>query len=106
MENGTPPTAPRAFYPDYMESSALEAKTPGWDRGPERRVDSGHTVRRVLGWSSIGIAALGLALPRGRAHSTRLLGAVLLISGIAAADMLQQRRRNWSRVYDEGSGEP
>jgi hypothetical protein len=101
MENGTPRTAPRAFYPDYVESSPLEAKTPGWDHGPERRIDSGHTLRRVLGWSSIGLAALGLALPRGRAHSARLLGAVLLLTGIAAADALQQRRRSWSRFYDE-----
>jgi hypothetical protein len=99
MENGTPRSSPRAFYPDYMQFTLPEAKTPGWDRGPELRVDSGRTLRRVLGWSGIALAAFGLALPRGRARSSRLAGAGLLIAGMAAVDLLQRRRRSWSRAY-------
>jgi hypothetical protein len=102
MENGTPRSAPRAFYADYMQWTAPEPKTPGWDPGPELRVDHGHTLRRALGWSGIGLAALGLALPRGRVHTPRLVAALMLIAGVAALDVLQARRRSWSRVYNGG----
>jgi hypothetical protein len=104
MDNGNPRTAPRAFYPDYVQWTPPVARTPGWDPGPERRSDRGRALRRVLGWSSIALAALGLAVPRGRGHTARLVGSLLLIAGVAAAEALQRHQRRWAREYGFGSG--
>ena len=97
MENGTPRSAPRAFYPEWVHQLSIEATTPAWDIGPERRVDDRSVLRRVLGWSTLGVSALALALPRGRAQIPRALAAVLLVAAVAAVDALQARRRSWSR---------
>jgi hypothetical protein len=106
MEIGTPRTAPRAFYPDFVHQVTTEPKTPGWDPGPELRIDGGQRLRRVLGWSSIALAALGLALPRGRAHIERVLAAATVVAGVGALNVLRRRRRSWVRSSGNGRRHP
>jgi hypothetical protein len=106
MENGTPRTAPRAYYPDYLHHPPPTARTPGWDAGPERRIGDPYTLRRVLGWSSIGVAAVGLALTADRARPSRLFAAVGLLAGAAGLDLLFTRQRSWARDYGVGNEQP
>ena len=54
-------STPRAFYPDYVDQPPPQHGRPGWDTGPERRIDDGRTVARALARIAIGLGLLGLA---------------------------------------------
>lgn len=49
---------PRSFHPHVVDSPPAPRSTPGWDVGPERRIDDGRSLARALGWFSIGLGAL------------------------------------------------
>ena len=59
---------PRAFSPEYADRLNLPQTRPGWDLGPERRVDDGRTLARMLTIAGIGllVLAIGGALLRAR----------------------------------------
>lgn len=61
---------PRAFEPGHTDAP-VPARTPGWDLGPERRLDDGRTLARGLGWFSIGLGLAELLAPE---RITRFLG--------------------------------
>ena len=56
----------RAFDPAQAGSYALTRRAPGWDQGPERRIDDGRSIARMLMIAGAGIVAvlLGAALLR------------------------------------------
>lgn len=47
----------RAFDP-ASKAGARPPATPGWDIGPERRIDDGKTLATALAWFSIGLGAV------------------------------------------------
>ena len=49
---------PAAFEPDLAHSLNLPERTPGWDLGPERRIDDGRALLRVL--TGVGVAAVAV----------------------------------------------
>lgn len=49
---------PRAFAPPLAAGLPRPARPPGWDVGPERRIDDGRTLARMLGWAGLGLGAL------------------------------------------------
>ena len=62
---------PAAFEPDLARSLNLPARTPGWDPGPERRIDDGRMLLRVL--TGVGVAAvavLGIIALKRRGRSS------------------------------------
>jgi hypothetical protein len=61
-------TRERAFRPEMAERVGSGTRTPGWDLGPERRIDDGETLANALGWFSIGLGALEIMAPRGLAR--------------------------------------
>jgi hypothetical protein len=71
MESETTFARPRAFDPGQFADRHPPARPPGWDLGPERRIDDGRTLARALAWFSIGLGAAQLAAPE---RFTRLLG--------------------------------
>lgn len=62
---------PRNYYPDGQGYGPDRPRTPGWDLGPERRIDDGRTLAHALGWFSIGLGLLEVAAP---ARVTAFLG--------------------------------
>jgi hypothetical protein len=52
----------RAFDPESMAGAPTPPR-PGWDLGPERRVDDGQTLANALGWFSIGLGLLEVLAP-------------------------------------------
>ena len=98
----------RAYYPDGQNSRPRRRATPGWDMGPERRIDDGRTLARALGWFSIGLGLLELAAP-GRVteflgvdeeheNTVRLYGGRELASGVAILAERTPTAGMWSRV--------
>ena len=85
-------TRQAAFEPDLARSLNLPERTPGWDVGPERRIDDGRTMARMLGWASIGLGALEVLAPKRLAdflgvdeeHASliRLMGAREIAQGL------------------------
>ena len=81
-----------AFEPDLARSLNLPERAPGWDVGPERRIDDGRTMARMLGWASLGLGALEVLAPRRLAdflgvdeeHASliRLMGAREIAQGL------------------------
>ena len=60
-----------AFEPDLARSLNLPERTPGWDLGPERRIDDGRMLLRVL--TGVGVAAvavLGIVALKRRGRSS------------------------------------
>lgn len=51
---------PRSFYPDFTDQPPPKHGAPGWDVGPERRIDDGRTLARGLAWFSIGLGLFEL----------------------------------------------
>ena len=59
---------PRAYDPSVASRLSLPQTRPGWDPGPERRIDDGRSIGRMLAFAGIGLAMLltGAALLRAR----------------------------------------
>ena len=84
---------PAAFDPELATSLNLPERAPGWDVGPERRIDDGRTMARMLGWASIGLGALEVLAPNRLAdflgvddeHASliRLMGVREIAQGVA-----------------------
>ena len=51
---------PRAYDPSLADRLNLPETRPGWDVGPERRIDDGRSVARMLAFAGIGLALLGV----------------------------------------------
>jgi hypothetical protein len=62
---------PRSFYPHFVDDPPPRHGRPGWDMGPERRIDDGRTLARAMAWFSIGLGALEIL---GARPLTRFLG--------------------------------
>ncbi len=71
MDAQTHSPRPRSFYPDFTDQPPPPHGAPGWDIGPERRIDDGRTLARGLAWFSIG---LGLFELFGARRLTQFLG--------------------------------
>ena len=99
---------PRAYDPDGRRAAPRRQTTPGWDMGPERRIDDGRTMARALGWFSIGLGLLELAAPRqvtdflgleeDHENLVRLYGGRELASGVAILAERTPTAGMWSRV--------
>jgi hypothetical protein len=63
MDTTAAPARERAFRPGMAERVGSGTRTPGWDLGPERRLDDGETLARLLGWFSLALGAAELAAP-------------------------------------------
>ena len=62
---------PAAFEPDLARSLNLPERTPGWDVGPERRIDDGRGLLRALtGVGAATVAALAIMALKRRARSS------------------------------------
>jgi hypothetical protein len=108
MQSETLAARPRAFDPSHFADRAAPVRPPGWDTGPERRIDDGRTVARGLAWLSIGLGVVELVAPEritrflgldgGHTELVRLYGLRELASG---AGILAQRTPElgvWSRI--------
>jgi hypothetical protein len=83
-------------------------KTPGWDVGPERRIDDGKGLARALGWFSIGLGAAELLAPEriteflgmddDRTDLVRFYGLREIASGVGILSQRQPTPWVWSRV--------
>ena len=84
---------PRAFEPGMAASLNLPQTQPGWDVGPERRIDDGRSMARMLGWASIGLGAAEVLAPgriaeflgvdEDRTGFIRLMGLREIAQGVA-----------------------
>ena len=54
---------PRAYDPSLADRLNLPETRPGWDVGPERRIDDGRSMARMLGWASLGLGAVEVLVP-------------------------------------------
>ena len=52
--------SPRAFHPDFLEQPPPLHGQPGWDQGPERRIDDRALVRS-LAWLGLGLGLAAIA---------------------------------------------
>ena len=92
LEGTAAESRPIAFEPDLASSLNLPERAPGWDVGPERRIDDGRTMARMLGWASLGLGALEVLAPKRLAdflgldeeHASliRLMGAREIAQGL------------------------
>ncbi|HEX6589834.1 MAG TPA: hypothetical protein VF039_12500 [Longimicrobiales bacterium] len=64
LEGTAAESRPIAFEPDLARSLNLPERAPGWDVGPERRIDDGRSMARLLGWASLGLGALEALAPK------------------------------------------
>lgn len=102
-------TTPRAFYPDGTDYAPANPSTPGWDLGPERRIDDGQTLARGLGWFSIGLGLAELIAPEQLAKFLgidrdehrgliRFMGIREIASGVITLVQREPKTGMWSRV--------
>lgn len=63
MEATLDATRAPAFRPEMAPRLGTGTRRPGWDRGPERRIDDGQTLAGMIGWFSIALGAAELAAP-------------------------------------------
>ena len=109
MDSGTREARPRAFHPDRSPQYTPPAVRPGWDLGPERRLDDGRSLARAMGWFSIGLGVAELVAPRkitrflgvDESHTglVRFYGAREIASGVAIlASQRDPSAGMWSRV--------
>ena len=84
---------PRAYDPSLAHRLSLPGTRPGWDVGPERRIDDGRSMARMLGWASIGLGAFEMLAPNRiadflgvdeeRAGFIRMMGMREIAQGVA-----------------------
>lgn len=108
MDADTRDARPRAFYPDGVGARPARTRTPGWDVGPERRIDDGGTLARGLAWFSIGLGLVQIGAPRqvtrflgldeGQENLVRLFGAREIAHGVAILSQRTPAAGVWSRV--------
>jgi hypothetical protein len=108
MQVETGQARPRAYYPHGIAARRPGATTPGWDLGPERRIDDGRTVARALGWFSIGLGAVQLTAPHlltrflglddEHENVMRLYGAREVAHGVAILAERTPTAAVWTRV--------
>lgn len=108
MSVDTGEARPRAYYPDGTDSRPRSAGTPGWDLGPERRIDDGRSLARALGWFSLGLGLFQIAAPErltdflgideGKADLVRLYGGREIAHGVAILSERTPVVGVWSRV--------
>lgn len=99
---------PRAYYPDGTDNGPTRARTPGWDMGPDRRIDDGRTLARALGWASVGLGIFQVMAPdrvtgflgidEDHAGLVRLYGGREIAQGIAILSERTPAAGVWSRV--------
>lgn len=98
---------PRAFRPEMADRFGTGTEAPGWDLGPERRIDDGRALARLLGWFSLGLGAAELLAPRTLTRALGAEGHEALVRGYglrelaSGAGILSRRRPTgwvWSRV--------
>lgn len=108
MEVQTHGRPPRSFYPDAATQPPPQHGAPGWDMGPERRIDDGRTMARGLAWFSFGLGMLEVfAAPQVARflgvddRHTNLIRAYGVREVASGAAILMERTPNagvWSRV--------
>jgi hypothetical protein len=99
---------PRAWDPDLAERLDLPQTRPGWDVGPERRIDDGRTMARMLGWASIGLGALEVAAPgriaeflgvdEDKAGFIRMMGMREIAQGMVILNSKDPEPGIWARI--------
>ena len=108
MNGETDGVRPRAYYPDGTDTAPGRKHTPGWDMGPERKIDDGRSLARALGWFSIGLGLFELAAPgqltrflgvdESNTNLVRLYGAREVGHGVAILSERTPSAAVWSRV--------
>lgn len=108
MSTDTREERPRAYYPHATDTAPARRRTPGWDLGPERRIDDGRTLARGLALFSLGLGVFQLAAP-GRLTGflgldedydglVRMYGAREIAQGLAIMSDRTPTAGVWSRV--------
>lgn len=103
-------TRTAAFHPEQAGAVGTGTATPGWDLGPERRIDDGQTLARGLGWFSLALGAAELVAPHWFADHLALDGREGLVRAyggreIAAGVGLLARRKPAEFVYARIAGD-
>lgn len=93
---------PRSFHPSMASDAPAPTRPPGWDLGPERRIDDGQTLAAVMGWFSLALGAAEVLAPRAiachlgmehRAGLVRAYGVREIATGVGI--LRNQRPFNW-----------
>ena len=96
MHEMTMTDRPRAFEPSRA-TMPEPVRVPGWDMGPERRIDDGRSLARTLGWASIGLGLAEVLMPERitqflgvneeRSGFVRMMGMREIAQGVAILSM-------------------
>lgn len=106
MPTMTETSRPRAFEPE-MKAGTLPPPTPGWDLGPERRIDDGKTLATGLAWFSFGLGLAEVLVPEricealgmeGKEDLVRLYGLREIASGVGIMAQREPTASVMSRV--------
>ena len=99
---------PRAYDPSLAERLTLPGTRPGWDVGPERRIDDGRSLARLLGWASIGLGAFEVLAPgriaellgvdEDRAGFIRMMGMREIAQGMVILSSKDPEPGIWARI--------
>jgi hypothetical protein len=97
-----PEARPRTYHGTSMARGQVRGATPGWDLGPDRRIDDGETLASALGWFSVALGAVELLAAEevceilgmdGQEGLVRLYGVREVVKG---AGILSRRRpKGW-----------